>query len=71
MGLTTSPVCASCQLEEETTLHFVCVCPTLATLRTRIFGKLIMNASEFAEVSSGSLSKCSGFFKLLPRIYFI
>jgi hypothetical protein len=24
MGLTTSPVCASCQLEKETTLHFVC-----------------------------------------------
>jgi hypothetical protein len=50
MGLATSPVCASCQLEEETALHFVCVCPTLATLRTRIFGKPIMNASEFTEV---------------------
>jgi hypothetical protein len=55
MGLTTIPVCESCQLEEETAFHFVCVCPTLATLRTRIFGKPIMNASEFAEVSASAI----------------
>jgi hypothetical protein len=39
MELTTNPVCASCQLEEKTALHVVCVYPTLATLRTRIFGQ--------------------------------
>jgi hypothetical protein len=55
MGLATSPVCASCQLEEETGLHYVCVCPTLATLRTRIFGKPIMNAWEFTEVSASKI----------------
>jgi hypothetical protein len=55
MGLKTSSLRASWQLEEETALHFVCVCPTLATLRTRIFGKLIMNASEFAEVSASAI----------------
>jgi hypothetical protein len=54
MGLATSPVCASRQLKEET-LHFVCVCPTLATLRTRIFGKPIMNASEFTEVLASAI----------------
>jgi hypothetical protein len=51
MSLTTSPVRASCQLEEETALHFVCVCPTFAKLRIRIFGKPIMIGSEFTEVS--------------------
>jgi hypothetical protein len=55
MGLTTSSACASCQLEEETALQCVCVCPTLATLRTRIFGKPKMNASEFAEVSASAI----------------
>jgi hypothetical protein len=55
MGLATSPVCASCQLEEETALHFVCVCPTLATLRTRIFGRPIINASEFTDVSASAI----------------
>jgi hypothetical protein len=49
MGLTTTPVCATCQLKEETALYFVCVCPTFATLRTCIFGKPIMNASEFTD----------------------
>jgi hypothetical protein len=33
----------------------VCVCPTLATLRTRIFGQLIINAL----LRSLELEKCS------------
>jgi hypothetical protein len=55
MGLTTNPVYASCQLEEETALHFLCVCPTFATLKTRISGQPIINASEFAEVSASAI----------------
>jgi hypothetical protein len=55
MGLTTNPVYASCQFEEETALHFVYVCPTFATLETRIFGKPIMNASEFTEVFASAI----------------
>jgi hypothetical protein len=54
MRLATSPVCASRQLKKET-FHFVCVCPTLAALRTRIFGKPIMNASEFTEVLASAI----------------
>jgi hypothetical protein len=57
MGMTTSPVFGSCQLEEEMALHFVCVCPTLATLRTRIFGKPIMNASAFTELSASAIQR--------------
>jgi hypothetical protein len=52
MRLTTSPVCASCQLEDKTALHFVCFCPTLATFKTR---KPIINASEFAEVMASTI----------------
>jgi hypothetical protein len=55
MGLITSPVGASCQLKEETALPFVCVFPTFATLRTHIFGKLILNASEFREASASTI----------------
>jgi hypothetical protein len=55
MGLTTSPVFASCQLEEETALHFVYVCPTFPTLRTSIFGKPLINASEFTEASASTI----------------
>jgi hypothetical protein len=55
MRLATNPVCVSCQLQEETALYFVCVCPTLATLRTRIFGKPIMHASELTEISASAI----------------
>jgi hypothetical protein len=55
MGLTTSPVCASCQLKEETALYFVFVCSTLAALKTCIFCKSIMNASEFAGLSASTI----------------
>jgi hypothetical protein len=55
MGLAICPVCASCQYEKETALHFVCGRPTLATLRTRIFGKPIMYASEFAEFPASAI----------------
>jgi hypothetical protein len=49
MGLTTSPVHLA-NWKRKRTLHFV----TLATFRTRIFGKPIINASEFAEVSAST-----------------
>ena len=48
MRLTQSPICGACSLEAESAFHFLCVCPTLATLRLRIMGKPIINASEFS-----------------------
>jgi hypothetical protein len=35
-------------------LHFICLCPTLANLRTQIFGKPILSVSEYEEMSAGS-----------------
>jgi hypothetical protein len=42
-----------CGIEEESALHFTCVCPTLANLRTQVFGKL-SSVSEYEEMSAGS-----------------
>jgi ribonuclease HI len=50
MGLTQSPDCDACGMEEETTFHFLCVCPSLSTLRTRTFGRPILNVLGFAEM---------------------
>jgi ribonuclease HI len=33
MGLTQSPICGACSIQAESAFHFLCVCPTLATLR--------------------------------------
>jgi hypothetical protein len=44
-------------VRETAALHFVCVCPTLATLRTRVFGKPkpIMNASKFVDALASAI----------------
>jgi hypothetical protein len=35
-------------------LHFICVCSTLANLRTQIFGKPILSVSEYEGMSASS-----------------
>jgi hypothetical protein len=51
------PTCAACGIGEESAksaFHFICVCTTLANLRTQIFGKPILSVSEYEEMSAGS-----------------
>jgi hypothetical protein len=57
MGLLSDPTYAACGIEEKSTLHFMYVYPTLANLRTQIFGKPILSASEYQEISAGSFVK--------------
>jgi hypothetical protein len=54
MGLLSDPTCAACGIEEESALHFICVCPTLDNLRIQIFGKPILSVSDYEEMSAGS-----------------
>jgi hypothetical protein len=54
IGLLSDPPCAACGIEEESGLHFIRVCPTLANLRTLIFGKPILSVSEYEGMSDGS-----------------
>jgi hypothetical protein len=53
IGLLSDLTCAACGIEEDSTLHFICVCPALANLRTLIFGKPILSVSEYEEMSAG------------------
>jgi hypothetical protein len=53
MGLLSDPTCATCG-EKESAFHFICMCSTLATLRTQIFGKPKLSVSEYKEMSAGS-----------------
>jgi hypothetical protein len=54
MGRLSDPTCAACGIEEESALHFICVCPTLANLKTQIFVKPILSVSEYEGMSAGS-----------------
>jgi ribonuclease HI len=55
MELTSSPICGACSIEAESAFHFLCVCPTLAILRTRVMGKPIINALEFKEIPASDI----------------
>jgi hypothetical protein len=54
MSLLSDTTCAACDIEEESALQFICMSPTLANLRTQIFGKPILSVSEYEEMSAGS-----------------
>jgi hypothetical protein len=54
MGRLSDPTCAACGIEEESALHFICVCPTLANLITQIFGKPILSVNEYEGMLAGS-----------------
>jgi hypothetical protein len=59
MGPLSDPTCAACDIKEESVLYFICVCPTLAKLRTQIFGKLILSISEYEGMLAGSFVQFS------------
>jgi hypothetical protein len=54
LGLLSDPTCADCGFEDESAFHFICVCPTLANLRSQTFSKPILSVSEYEEMSVGS-----------------
>jgi hypothetical protein len=60
MGLLSDATCAACGIEEDSTLHFICVCSTLANLRTQIFCKPILRVSEYEGMSAGSFVQFAG-----------
>jgi hypothetical protein len=52
--LLSDPTFAGRGIEEEPALHFICVCLTLANLRTQIFSKPILSVIEYEGMSAGS-----------------
>jgi hypothetical protein len=63
MGLLSDPTCC---IREESAFHFICVCLTLANLRTQIFGEPIQSGSKYEEMladSSVQFPKNSGRFE--------
>jgi hypothetical protein len=48
MGLTDEPICiAACEMEDESVFHLLCNCPSLISLRVRIFSKPILSVEEY------------------------
>jgi hypothetical protein len=59
-GLVNSPKCDGCKQASETTLHILCVCEALATLRFRHLGCHFMKLGDFEDIF---ISKILHFFQ--------
>ncbi|KAL5263830.1 hypothetical protein ACHWQZ_G005038 [Mnemiopsis leidyi] len=56
-GNFTTPLCATCGIEEETSEHFPCNCFGYMTIRLRIFGKHILTMEELASYKTDKIIK--------------
>jgi hypothetical protein len=50
LGLVNSPECNRCKQASETTLHVLCDCEALATLRFRYLGHHFMKPGDFEDI---------------------
>ena len=69
MGLTESPLCKRCGVEEETSAHILCECEASASLRQVHLGSFFLDPEDIRSLSwgpSGTLAKEEGSPELLP-----
>jgi hypothetical protein len=53
MGLNNSPTCRKCGTEEETSVHILCECETLASLRHMYLGSFFLVAEDIRVLGVG------------------
>jgi hypothetical protein len=67
MGLSDSPLCRRCGAEDETSVHILCECEALASLRHVYLGSFFLEPEDIKGISLGviwNFSKATG----LPEI---
>jgi hypothetical protein len=55
MGLSDNPICRKCGTEEETSVHILCECEALASLRYTYLGSFFMDPKDVRELSIGAI----------------
>jgi len=67
MELTNNPSCRRCGTEEETSVHVLCECEALASLRHAYLGSFFLDPENVRSLGgpSGSLVKEQGFLDLV------
>jgi hypothetical protein len=55
MGLCNDPMCRKCGTEEETSVHVLCECEALASLRHAYLGSFILDAEVIRELGTGAM----------------
>jgi hypothetical protein len=54
MGLSNDPTCRNCGTEEETSVHILCECEALASLRHRFLGYFFLNPEDITVLGVGA-----------------
>jgi hypothetical protein len=55
MGLSNDPTCRKCGTEEETSVHVLCECEALASLRHRNLGSFFLNPEDIGVLGVGAI----------------
>jgi hypothetical protein len=54
MGLSNNPTCRKCGTEEETSVHIVCECEVLASLRHKYVGSFFLEPEDIRKLRIGA-----------------
>jgi hypothetical protein len=54
MGLSINPICRKCGTQEETSVHIVCECEAVASLRHTHLGSFFLDAEDIMHLSIGA-----------------
>ena len=55
MGLNNNPICRKCGTEEETSVHILCECEALASLKHTHQGSFFMDPEDIRKLSIGAI----------------
>jgi hypothetical protein len=55
MGLSSNPTCRKCGTEEETSVHILCECEALASLRHAHLGSFFLDLEDIRKLSIGAI----------------
>jgi hypothetical protein len=53
MGLCNNPMCRKCGTEEETSVHILCECEALTSLRHAYLGSFFLDPEDIRELGMG------------------
>jgi hypothetical protein len=57
MGLSNNPICRKCGTEEETSVHVLCACEALASLRHSYLGSFFLDPEDIRKLNIGAIWK--------------
>jgi hypothetical protein len=57
MGLSSTPICRKCCTEDETSVHVLCACEALASLRHSYLGSFFLDPEDIRKLNIGVIWK--------------